>query len=254
MAARPVLGIICCNRIVGIEPAQAVMDRYVRAAIHYADAAALLVPSLADLMRADEVAPRLDGLLLTGSPSNISPGHYGEDDDGEGPFDTARDSIAFGLIDAMIAAGRPVFGICRGFQEINVALGGTLRRDASRNPDLLQHHAPADVGFNEMFDHRHDVTLASGGVLEATHGKTEMSVNSVHFQGVARLAPPLSAEAHAPDGLVEAYSATIGASPVLAVQWHPEWATETSPDSQIFFQILGRALRGEPLTQQGHAA
>lgn len=118
---RPVLGIICCQRAVGTEPAQAVMERYVRAAMHYADVAALLIPSLPDLMTAAEVAPRLDGVLLTGSPSNVE-GHRYAEDAGDGPFDPGRDEIALSMVDAMIGRGRPVFGICRGFQEINVAL------------------------------------------------------------------------------------------------------------------------------------
>jgi len=253
MAARPVVGIICCNRIVGVEPAQAVMERYVAAALRYADVAALLVPSLADLMTADDVADRLDGVLLTGSPSNIGPAAYGESG-GEGPFDAGRDSMAFALVDAMIARSRPVFGICRGFQEINVALGGTLRRDAATSPQLIEHHAPAHIGFHDMFEHYHDVALAPDGVLAAAHGKPALTVNSVHFQGVARLAEPLKVEAYAADGLIEAFSATINRSPVLAVQWHPEWATESDADRQIFFHLLGRALRGEPLVTRGMAA
>jgi putative glutamine amidotransferase len=128
--SRPVLGVIACNRMVGTERAQAVMDRYIRAAIIYADVAALIVPSLPDLMTAAEVAPRLDGILLTGSPSNVATRLYGEEG-GDGPFDDARDKIALSMVDLMIEARKPVFGICRGFQEINVALGGTLRRDTS---------------------------------------------------------------------------------------------------------------------------
>jgi putative glutamine amidotransferase len=249
MAARPVLGIICCNRVVGVEPAQAVMDRYVRAAMTYADVAALLVPSLPDLMTAAEVAPRLDGILLTGTPSNIEPERYGESGV-EGPFDPARDSIAFGLIEQMITRQNPVFGICRGFQEINVALGGTLRRDTSASAELIRHHADDGVAFDAMFDHRHAVSLTPGGILAGAYRKPALDVNSVHYQGVAKLAPPLSVEAIAPDGLVEAYSAQIDGAPVLAVQWHPEWDTQSDPDSQIYFKMLGHALRGEPLSNE----
>jgi putative glutamine amidotransferase len=250
MAARPVLGIICCNRIVGTETAQAVMDRYVRAAMIHANVAALLIPSLPDLMTAAEVAPRLDGILLTGSPSNVDAGLYGEDSL-EGPFDPARDAISFGLIDAMIARRRPVFGICRGFQEINVALGGTLRRDTSASDQLLWHHAPDGAEFGAMFDHRHPVELTPGGLLEDAYGRSSIEVNSVHYQGISILAPTLSIEAKASDGLVEAYSATISGAPVLAVQWHPEWKTDADRDSQTYFHMLGRALRGEPITTQG---
>lgn len=246
MSTRPVLGIICCNRIVGTENAQAVMERYVREAMVWADVAALLIPSLPDLMAASEVAPRLDGILLTGSPSNIEAVRYGEGA-GEGPFDASRDETALRLIDVMAAANKPVFGICRGFQEINVALGGTLRRDTATNPNLLPHHAPDDVSFNAMFEHRHKVKLAQGGILERALGRPLVEVNSVHFQGVGTLAPGLTVEAEAEDGLVEAFSMDLGGAPLLAVQWHPEWETEKDPDSQTYFRLLGKALRGEPI-------
>ncbi len=245
MSTRPVLGIICCNRQVGTEPAQAVMERYVRAAMTYADVAALLVPALPDLMSAREVAGRLDGILLTGSPSNIGPHHYGEEA-GDGPFDAGRDDIALGLIDAMVAEKRPIFGICRGFQEINVALGGTLRRDASTHPELLPHHAPDGVSFDAMFDHRHRVALTDGGLLAGAYGRSELEVNSVHYQGISTLAPSLRVEAQAEDGLVEAFSAALSGASILAVQWHPEWETEKNPDSQAYFRLLGMMLRRDP--------
>jgi putative glutamine amidotransferase len=241
---RPVLGIIACNRIVGSEPAQAVMERYICAAMTYADVAALIVPSLPDLMTAAEVAPRLDGILLTGSPSNVATARYGEIH-GDGPFDEGRDEIALSMVDRMIEAQKPVFGICRGFQEINVALGGTLRRDTSASDDLLRHHAPDDVSFDAMFDHRHPVELAQGGMLASAYAKPALDVNSVHYQGIGKLADGLSVEARAPDGLVEAYSARPNGAPLLAVQWHPEWGTEQDPDSQTYFHLLGKALRGE---------
>lgn len=243
MTTRPVLGVIACNRQVGTEPAQAVMERYIRAAMTYADVAALIIPSLPDLMTAAEVAPRLDGILLTGSPSNVATARYG-DDGGDGPFDEGRDEIALSMVERMIDAQKPVFGICRGFQEINVALGGTLRRDASANDDLIRHHAPDDVAFDAMFDHRHPLELESGGWLASAYGKPALDVNSVHYQGIGRLADGLSVEARAPDGLIEAYSARPNGAPLLAVQWHPEWGTEKDPDSQTYFHLLGKALRG----------
>ena len=241
---RPVLGVIACNRMVGTESAQAVMDRYIRAAMTYADVAALIVPSLPDLMTAAEVAPRLDGILLTGSPSNVATKRYGEDG-GDGPFDDARDEIALSMVDRMIDAQKPVFGICRGFQEINVALGGTLRRDTSESDELIRHHAPDGVAFDAMFSHRHPVEIAQGGILAAAYAKSAMDVNSVHYQGIGKLAEGLSVEALAPDGLVEAYSSRPNGAPLLAVQWHPEWGTENDPDSQTYFHLLGKALRGE---------
>ncbi len=240
---RPVLGVIACNRMVGSEVAQAVMNRYIRAAMTYADVAALIIPSLPDLMTAAEVAPRIDGILLTGSPSNVATRLYGEEG-GDGPFDDARDEIAMSMVDRMIEAQKPVFGICRGFQEINVALGGTLRRDTSASDDLIRHHAPDDVDFDAMFDHHHAVELVDGGMLSRAYSKNALDVNSVHFQGIGTLADGLTVEARAPDGLVEAYSARPNGAPLLAVQWHPEWGTENDVDSQTYFHLLGKALRG----------
>jgi putative glutamine amidotransferase len=243
--SRPVLGIICCNRSVGVETAQAVMQRYVTAAMRHADTAALLIPSLPELMHAGDIAPRIDGLLLTGSPSNVEPHRYGHGDaeDAYGPFDPDRDEMTFGLIRAMIARGRPVFGICRGFQELNLAFGGTLRRDCATHPELIAHHTPDGVDFDAMFDLTHPVALTPGGQLATAYGRTELAVNSVHYQGVDRLGDGLTVEARAPDGLVEAISGVFDRAPVLAVQWHPEWQVDRHRDSQRYFHILGQALR-----------
>lgn len=236
---RPVVGIIACNRPTRDEAAVSVMRRYVEAVVRYADCAALVVPSLPGVMRAAEVAPRLDGLMLTGSPSNVAPARYGDAASGDGPFDPGRDRMTADLIAAFRAADKPVFGICRGFQELNVAFGGTLRRDLGSGT-ALPHHAPEGADLAGMFGHRHAVALAPGGVLAAAYGRDALEVNSVHFQGVGRLGDGLVVEATAPDGVVEAFSAPG----VLAVQWHPEWATDADPDAQALFAAFGAMLRG----------
>ncbi|MGQ0531415.1 MAG: gamma-glutamyl-gamma-aminobutyrate hydrolase family protein [Caulobacteraceae bacterium] len=245
---RPVLGVISCNRSVENQSAQVVMTRYLVSALTYADAAALLVPAMPDLMHAKEVAPRLDGLLLTGTPSNLDPKRYGVIiDDAPGPFDPARDEMTAHLIEGMLELGKPVFGICRGFQELNVAFGGTLRRDMAENPDLIAHHAPDDRSFAEYFEHLHPVHLTDGGVLKRAYHRDELDVVSVHYQGVDKIGGGLNVEATAPDGVVEAISAEVNGAPILAVQWHPEWKAHENPESQTFFKLLGRALRREPL-------
>lgn len=247
-ATRPVLGIICCNRDVNGQPAQAVMTRYVLSALTYSEAAGLLIPAMPNLMHAREVAPRLDGILLTGTPSNLDPKRYGGlVEDGAGPYDAERDEMTARLIEAMLDLGKPVFGICRGFQELNVAFGGTLRRDTADHPDLIKHHAPRDVDFNAMFDQIHPVKLVPGGILHDAYKRDDLDVVSVHFQGADKLGKGLKIEATAPDGIVEAVSAEVNGAPVLAVQWHPEWKAHENPQSQVFFKLLGRALRGEKL-------
>lgn len=245
MPMRPVLGIIACNRVVGTETAQTVINRYATAAMRHADCAALMIPSLPDHMRASEIVGRLDGVLLTGTPSNVEPARYGDAADGDGPFDPERDRMMLDLVEAVIAAQRPLFGICRGFQEINVALGGTLRRDTSASDRLLPHHAPHGVDFDAMFDHRHKVNLMEDGLLAAAYDASVLEVNSVHYQGIDELASGLTIEALAQDGLIEAFSARPNGAPLLAVQWHPEWDTDANDDSPTYFHLLGRALRDE---------
>jgi putative glutamine amidotransferase len=200
------------------------------------------------LFHACEIAPRIDGLLLTGTPSNLDPKRYGAlAEDALGPFDPDRDEMTSELIAAMLDLGKPVFGICRGFQELNVAFGGTLRRDMAEHPDLLRHHAPDGVSFEEMFDHIHPVRLEEDGILKRAYGRDALDIVSVHYQGVDALGAGLRVEARAPDGVIEAVSANVNGAPVLAVQWHPEWKASENPQSQLFFQLLGRALRNEPL-------
>ncbi|WP_112662279.1 gamma-glutamyl-gamma-aminobutyrate hydrolase family protein [Microvirga flavescens] len=239
-AARPLLGIVACNRRVGDEIAASVMHRYLIGASRYMDASLIIVPSLPDAIDAPRIAAAVDGILLTGSPSNIASHRYGDGAaGGEGPFDEARDETVERLLDAVVDAQKPVFGICRGLQEINVALGGTLRRDLGE-----KHHAPSDASFVGMFEHRHSVALSEGGLLARALGDTVATVNSVHYQGIDKLASSLTVEATAPDGVVEAVSGSLGASRIIAVQWHPEWKAEADPQSQAIFQLFGRTLRG----------
>ncbi|HVZ28883.1 MAG TPA: gamma-glutamyl-gamma-aminobutyrate hydrolase family protein [Asticcacaulis sp.] len=244
---KPVVGIMACSRTVGVENAHAVMERYVRAAVNFGDCHALLIPPIIEGFASGEITRRLDGLMLTGSPSNVQSALYGQEG-GDGPFDEGRDAVSMAMIECMLTLGKPVFGICRGFQELNVVLGGSLRRDVgSAAGGRLAHHAPAGAEFAQMFDHLHGVTLAPGGVLREAFGRDHLSVNSVHYQGIDVLGEGLIVEATAPDGQIEAASANISGAQVLGVQWHPEWQADRHPDSQVFFRLMGKALRGEPL-------
>ncbi|GHC95991.1 gamma-glutamyl-gamma-aminobutyrate hydrolase family protein [Novosphingobium pokkalii] len=238
--SRPLLGVSCCLRPGDAEPVHGVIDRYLRAPASHADADVVLVPALPGLTDWASLASRLDGLLLTGSPSNMEPWRYGGSQ-GDGPFDPARDTATLALGDAMLRAGKPVFGICRGFQELNVAFGGSLQTLPTDGP--VAHHAPDGVSLAEMFAATHPVALSPGGILAQALGES-ITVNTVHYQGVKDLGQGLRVEATAADGLVEAFSAQVGAAPVLAVQWHPEWDADSNPASAWFFQRLGQALRG----------
>lgn len=245
---RPLLGVIACNRIVGGEIAASVMRRYLTAAATYMDASLVIVPSLPDFIDAPRIASMVDGLLLTGSPSNIASRYYDEPDaEAEGPFDEERDEVVKRMLEAMTTVEKPVLGICRGLQEINVALGGTLRRDLASREGPVSHHAPPDADLDSMFSCSHAVRLVDGGALSRLYGQEKISVNSVHYQGIDRLGSGLTVEATAPDGLVEAISARLGKALLLAVQWHPEWRAGENVQSQALFRAFGDALRGKSI-------
>jgi putative glutamine amidotransferase len=234
-----VIGVVCCNEVAD-RPIQAVATRFINPLVQYADATVLLVPAVADALDTRSLATRLDGLLLTGSRSNVAGDRYGRDDAPTDTLDLDRDTVAFDLAARMIEAGRPVFGICRGLQELNVLFGGTLT-DAEAGHHLETGDATA---YETLFDHVHDVALQTGGLLETAMARSSVTVTSVHRQGVDRLGAGLSVEAVAiDDGLIEAFSARPCGADVIAVQWHPEWDVAISDASRAFFSLIGRSLR-----------
>ena len=236
--ARPLIGVLCCNEIIE-RPVQTVASRFVEPLAHIAGASVLLVPALVDSLDAASIAARLDGLLLTGSRSNVAAHRYGGGSD-SGRIDEERDEVALRLADLMIEGGKPVFGICRGFQELNVLFGGSLR---DLEPGAHHRQAAEALRFHELFEHMHDVELIAGGRLAGGGPGRRISVNSVHLQGVERLGSGLAVEAVATiDGLVEAFSARPLQGEVLAVQWHPEWDGAQCAVSRRFFEMIGRAL------------
>lgn len=234
---KPLIGVLCCNEFAE-RPIQAVASRFIAPLAQLSDATVLLVPALPDMVDARSLARKLDGLLLTGSRSNVAGHRYSDSGWDQTPLDEQRDEVALALSGAMIDAGRPVFGICRGLQELNVLFGGTLRGD------LEGHHLDDESRpFECLFTHGHDVTLAEAGLLATTTGESRIAVNSVHRQGIDRLGSGLDIEALSPgDGLVEAFSARPNGAQVLAVQWHPEWDVARQPASQAFFRLVGEAL------------
>ena len=242
---RPLLGVVACIREFEDEVIHRVIDRYLRAPAHWSGVDIVLIPALPQLADQRNLAARIDGLLLTGSTSNVESWRYGGAGE-HGPFDPDRDSTVLTLTGAMLDAGKPVFGICRGFQELNVAFGGTLQHLPHAAQAL--HHAPAGVSLEAMFDHAHAVTPVPGGVIARALDDAPIMVNSVHFQAVQTLGQGLTAEAHAEDGLVEAFSARVGDAQVLAVQWHPEWDADQNAQSRWFFTALGQAMGAEPPT------
>lgn len=235
---RPVVGVLCCNEVAA-RPVQVVASRFVAPLSVIAGATVLLVPALPEVTDTAAVAAVLDGLLLTGARSHVAPHRYGGAH-GHG-LDEKRDEVALALAGRMIEAGKPVYGICRGLQEINVLFGGTLSSERCAG----QHHAGSwEAGYDTLFDHRHEVMLTDGGALSVATGERRLTVNSVHEQGIDRLGRGLSIEALASgDALIEAFSANPCGGDVLAVQWHPEWDAGRSPGSRAFFTLIGESLR-----------
>lgn len=219
-------------------------EKYVTALIDAADALPLLIPVLADRLDIEELLETVDGIMLTGSPSDIEPHHY-TDEAGhpEATRDAHRDSLNLPLARRAVEIGVPMFAICRGFQELNVSLGGTLHQKLSLVDGMLAHQEnPADP-VEVQYGPAHDVALVPGGLLEELTGVDRLTVNSLHGQGVDRLAPALVAEAHADDGLVEAYRVANAPGFALAVQWHPEWRATDNAASVAIFSAFGAACR-----------
>jgi putative glutamine amidotransferase len=228
--------------MVGAHPFHMVGEKYARAVMDAAGAAPLLIPALAEELRFDELLDRLDGLLFTGSPSNVEPHHY------QGPpsipgtlHDPARDATTLPLIRKAVRAGVPVFGICRGFQEMNVAFGGTLHQRVHEVPGHLDHRDDESQPLEVQYGPAHEVTLEPGGMLRSLTGEDRIRVNSLHSQGIERLGSKLTAEARAPDGLIEAFRVTGARRFALAVQWHPEWQVMSNPFSRALFAAFGTA-------------
>jgi putative glutamine amidotransferase len=230
--------------MVGAHPFHMVGEKYARAVLDAAGAAPLLIPSLADELGFDELLQRLDGLLFTGSPSNVEPHLYEGAPSAPGTLhDPARDATTLPLIRKAVRAGVPVFGICRGFQEMNVAFGGTLHQKLHEVPGHLDHRDDGSQPLEVQYGPAHDVTLEPGGVLRSLAASERIQVNSLHNQGIDRLGAELAVEARAPDGVIEAFRVRDAQRFALAVQWHPEWKVMSNPFSRALFAAFGQASR-----------
>ncbi|AWK87902.1 peptidase C26 [Azospirillum thermophilum] len=242
---KPLIGVPACMRRLGEHPFHVAGDKYVRAVSDGADALPLLIPALGDGIDIADLIARLDGLLVTGSPSNVEPQLYGGPASAPGTLhDPARDATTLPLIRAALEAGVPLLGICRGFQELNVALGGTLHQRVQELPGHLDHREDPDSPVELQYAPAHAVRLTPGGLLSRlADGMAEVRVNSLHSQGIDRLAGGLAVEATAPDGLVEGVRVTGAPAFALAVQWHPEWRFRENPLSTALFRAFGDSAR-----------
>lgn len=249
---RPVIGIPADRRMLGAHPFHGVGEKYIRAVVDAAGALPLLIPALGDEIGYDELLGHVDGILFTGSPSNVEPRHYaGEPSEPGTKHDPERDATTLPLIPRAVDAGVPVLGICRGFQEMNVAFGGTLWQKLQEQPGLLDHREDLSQPLDAQYAPAHEVTLVEGGVLRGIAGVDRLQVNSLHSQGVRELAPGLTIEARAPDGVVEAFRVDRAPRFALAVQWHPEWQVMGNSFSRALFAAFGAASAGRAEARQG---
>lgn len=250
--SRPLVGISACLKENGRGGwHHTVGEKYVQAAVRAVGALPVLIPAVgpvigdeailnADL---DRLVDSLDGILLTGSPSNVEPRHYGKESRDGTLHDPARDATTLPLIRRTIARGVPLFAICRGLQEVNVALGGSLHQHVHEVEGRRDHRSPKSPDMDVNYAPAHDIEIVEGGVLHRLLGERRVRVNSLHGQGVDQLAPRAKLEAVAEDGQVEAFSLPDAPAFALALQWHPEHRALENPVSMKLFDAFAEACR-----------
>lgn len=244
MGAKPVVGIPADRRLLDPHPFHVVGEKYATAVRDGADSIPFLIPALGDSIDVATVLQRVDGILLTGSPSNVEPHHYDGAASRAGTLhDPHRDETTLPLIKLALEMGVPVFAVCRGFQELNVVLGGTLHQHVHEVEGYHNHRENPGDPLEVQYGPSHEVHLVEGGLLRDLAGTDTVTVNSVHSQGVARLADGVSVEAVADDGLIEGFRVDAARNFALAVQWHPEWKVMEDRFSMAIFKAFGDACR-----------
>ena len=223
-------------------PVHQANDEYIIAIRDGAGALPLLIPSTDTPLDAAGVLDAVDGLLFTGSPSNVAPSHYGAVARPGTQLDEMRDATTLPLLRAAITHGKPLLAICRGFQELNVALGGSLHQHVHEIPGRLDHREPRDVPLDIEYGPSHAIAITPDSLLARLSGLTQAMVNSLHHQGIDRLAPGLAIDASAPDGQIEAVSMPGAKGFLLGVQWHPEWQFAQDSLSRAIFAGFGASL------------
>ncbi len=240
---RPLIGVISDRRKLGHHQFHVVGEKYLTAIAH-AGGYPVAVPVLGDGFDVVEILERVDGLMLTGSPSNVEPRQYKGAPSKPGTLhDPERDLAALSLIPAAVKSGLPLIAVCRGFQEMNVAFGGTLHQAVHELPGFGNHREDSSQPLEVQYAPIHEVRFTPGGLLEKISGQRSAMVNSVHSQGVDALGEALEVEAVAPDGLIEAFVVRDAPGFTLAMQWHPEWKARETELSMAIFQAFGEAAR-----------
>ncbi|MGJ8623295.1 MAG: gamma-glutamyl-gamma-aminobutyrate hydrolase family protein [Yoonia sp.] len=243
--ARPVVGIISNSHLINDQYlVQGAGTMIVEALAHVADVLPMIVPLDPQAANHDELMATCDGFLFPGGRPNVHPEEYGEEETpAHGTFERDRDRLALSLIRACVARGQPIFGICLGFQEVNVAMGGTLYPEIRDLPGRENHRMPPDGTLEEKFALRHEVTVSEGGPFHRVFGANKVMTNTLHGQGIKDPGPRVIIDGHAPDGTPEAIYIADAPGFTLSVQWHPEWNAATDPVSRPLFEAFGDACR-----------
>jgi putative glutamine amidotransferase len=240
----PLIGIPACVRALDTQPFHTVGEKYITGVVNGAGGLPLLIPSLGDDLDMGDLVRRLDGLLVTGSPSNVAVELYsGKPDRADSPQDPKRDATTLPLIRAALADGLPLFCICRGIQELNVALGGTLFTQVHEQPGVMDHRSIKTPDMDLKYAPRHAVELTAESEIARLLGTRRIEVNSLHWQAIDRLADRLVVEGRASDGVIEAVRVADAGSFALGVQWHPEYKATENPISMALLQAFGKAAR-----------
>lgn len=243
--ARPIIGIISNHHIISDTYAvQAAGSINISAVADVAEGLPMLVPAEPDMVRISDLLAQCAGFVFTGGRANIHPEEYGEEPtEAHGDFDRNRDRIALPLIRALVERGQPFLGICRGFQEVNVAMGGSLYPEIRELPGRDNHRMPPEGTLEEKFALRHDVTFSENGVFHQLMGHQSVPTNTLHGQGIKAAGPRIVVDGHAPDGTPEAIYIDGAPGFTLSVQWHPEWNAKCDPVSRPLFEAFGAACR-----------
>lgn len=253
----PLVGIACDVIANGLHQFHGAGEKYINAVAHGANAMPVLLPAFGEgtditdlnsLFTVGDIVGHIDGLFLTGSPSNIQPHHFNGPAHEKGTLeDPQRDSLTLQLINECVRQGVPILAVCRGFQELNVALGGTLHAKIHEVEGYHDHREDKSKDREGQYGPVHSVSFVEGGRLHTLTGENSWQVNSLHSQGINQLAESLVIEAVADDGLVEAVSLASGHNDqdtwVMGIQWHPEWQFESNKTSTAVFQEFGRQIR-----------
>lgn len=249
----PIVGVICDKEILGPHPFHVAGDKYLQAIVSASDCLPILIPALAEPAYIQQLLATVDGILLTGGYSMVNPLYYQNEKAELGTkLDDARDNTSIPLAKAAVALGIPLLGICRGFQEMNVAFGGSLHQSLHETEQYIEHRENKDIALEQQYAPSHNIEITPHGELINVMGERKISVNSLHTQGIDRLAEGLTVEATAEDGLIEAFSVTDASAFSIAVQWHPEWQVNNNKNSLKLFKAFGNACLAKQMTREIH--